>query len=106
MYCLFLRLHFKSTLKLKSLYWKKYKYYFKNLTDSEWIKDVSAHQKLSEEFITTFKQKVHWKNISFNQNLSQRFIDANINYIDLLAIKLRKRFLSTAELKDTIITWT
>ena len=34
---------------------------------------ISAHQKLSENFIREFQNKVNWDNISYNQKLSENF---------------------------------
>lgn len=38
-------------------------------------KEISKHQKLSEEFIERNKDKIHWESISSSQKLSEEFIE-------------------------------
>ena len=51
---------------------------------------INYYQKLSEEFIREFKDRVYWYNISKYQKLSEGFIIENIKYIDIGRLKYNK----------------
>ena len=66
------------------------------ITPKQWI-DISKHQKLSEDFIREFQDKVDWSYISRHQNLSESFISEfqdNVNW-DCISVcqKLSESFI-------------
>ena len=55
---------------------------YKGLIKKEQWVDISAEQKLSEDFIREFKDYVSWFCISINQKLSEDFIREFKDYVD------------------------
>jgi hypothetical protein len=53
----------------------------KNIKIVDWNK-ISKHQKLSEEFIEKFQDKIGWWQISINQTLSESFIEKYQDKVD------------------------
>ncbi len=69
---------------------------YKSLDDVNWSK-VSEHQKLSEDFIKEFQNKLNWNCISENQKLSEDFIIEFQNRVNWYRIsesqKLSEKFI-------------
>lgn len=61
----------KNSVKLK--FDKIIKKYGENLDFFDW-QDISENEKLSEDFIEEFKDKLNWDLISLKQSLSKKFI--------------------------------
>jgi hypothetical protein len=59
------------------------------LDDYNWI-NISYYQKLSEDFIRQFQDKVHWRGISCHQKLSEEFIRQFKNKVDWFNICYNK----------------
>ncbi|MFA7128496.1 MAG: hypothetical protein WC136_04945 [Sphaerochaeta sp.] len=57
----------------------------------EWVKIISARQKLSESFIREFKDKVDWVQISRRQKLSESFIREFKDKVDWVQISVRQK---------------
>jgi len=57
----------------------------------EWVKIISARQKLSESFIREFKDKVDWTGISRRQKLSESFIKEFKDKVDWVQISVRQK---------------
>jgi len=57
----------------------------------EWVKIISARQKLSESFIREFKDKVDWVQISVRQKLSEDFIREFSDKVDWVQISVRQK---------------
>ena len=57
----------------------------------EWVKIISARQKLSESFIREFKDKVDWTGISRRQKLSESFIREFKDKVDWVQISVRQK---------------
>ena len=71
----------------------------KDLTEWNWD-NISYYQKLSEDFIRKFKDKVTWYRISWYQKLSLEFIIENIKYIDMDGLKLNNNIIQ--EIKNFV----
>ena len=75
---------------------------FDELTESNW-NYISSHQKLSEEFIEKFSDKVYWNYISQYQKLSEKFIKKYENKVNWDRIsysqKLSEKFIEKYENK-------
>lgn len=70
MYLLFLRLHLTSNHKIYIQFYKRNKYFLKNIKKLH----ISKYLKLSETFIREFQDRVDWEWISYCQILSEDFI--------------------------------
>ena len=59
------------------------KFFYENINNFvvDWFY-ISKHQKLSEEFIEKYIDKVEWHFISINQKLSESFIEKHINKVE------------------------
>ena len=68
-------------MKTKKLIYKFTKEYGEHIDLWDWS-HISSHQKLSEDFIREFKDKVNWENISVYQKLSEDFIREFKDYIN------------------------
>ena len=100
----------KNKLKWEDYYnpdfdWNNQSFYVKNKLSEDFIREfkdkvnwkyISEYQKLSEKFIREFKWKVDWICISKKQRLSERFIREFKNRVDWDMIfeyqKLSKEF--------------
>ena len=61
--------------------------FIKTNKDVNWFQ-ISINQKLSENFIREFKDKVYWPSISIHQKLSENFIQEFKNKVSWIYILL------------------
>ena len=104
-----------ETLK-KHLEWEKYydpnfdwndgDFYFKNKLSEDFIREfqdkvnwlaISWYQKLSEDFIREFQDKVNWYYISSNQKFSENFIKEFQDKVDWDDISEYQKFIKSLQ---------
>jgi hypothetical protein len=82
-------------------------YLIKNfeLNINDW-ESISTKQKLSEDFIEKYKDKVVWINVSINQILSEEFIEEFKNKVDWYFISLYQELSEEfIEKHSNLVSW-